>query len=86
VGSTTDGLIAARGFVVLEDDQRYFPPYDAIPVARRAALAEHAGLAEALQSLAGRIDAPTIQRLNHEVDGRRRDPRDVAAEFVKTLF
>ena len=30
VGSATDGLIAAHDLVVLEDDRRYFPPYDAV--------------------------------------------------------
>ncbi len=86
VGSTTDGLIAAKGFVVLEDDRRYFPPYDAILVTRPGAFSEHPGLREALSSLEGRIDADTMRRLNFEVDGRKRNPREVAAEFVVTLF
>ena len=85
VGSTTDGLIAAKGFVVLEDDRRYFPPYDAIPVARAAVLAQHPGLREALDALAGRIDAASIRRLNFEVDGRKRDPREVAKDFIASL-
>jgi glycine betaine/choline ABC-type transport system substrate-binding protein len=85
VGSTTDGLIAAKGFVVLEDDRRYFPPYDALPIARQGALARHPGLRETMDLLAGRIDAPAMRRLNSEVDGRKRDPRDVAREFVLTL-
>ncbi len=85
VGSTTDGLIAAKGFVVLEDDRHYFPPYDAIPVARLAALSQHPGLKEALDALSGRIDAAAIRRLNFEVDGRKRDPGDVAKEFVESL-
>jgi osmoprotectant transport system permease protein len=84
VGSTTDGLIAAKGFVVLDDDRRYFPPYDAIPVTSLAALSRHRGLAEALESLAGRIDAATMRRLNFEVDGRKRDPKEVAKEFLAT--
>lgn len=86
VGSTTDGLIAARGFVVLEDDRRYFPPYDALPIARQEALGQYPGLRETMDLLAGRIDAPTMRRLNFEVDGRKRDPRDVAREFVLTLL
>jgi len=86
VGSTTDGLIAAKGLVVLEDDRHYFPPYDAILVTRAAALAEHPGLGSTLASLEGRIDAATMQRLNFEVDGRKRNPREVAAEFIATLM
>ena len=71
--------------MVLEDDRHYFPPYDAIPVARTAAFESHPGLREALEALAGRIDAAMIRRLNFEVDGRKRDPREVAKEIVATL-
>ena len=39
-GSNTDGLIAAFGLVVLEDDKHYFPPYDAVPIVRPQALRE----------------------------------------------
>ena len=49
VGSATDGLIAARDLVVLEDDRRYFPPYDAVARRERGrASRAHAGLREAL--------------------------------------
>ena len=82
VGSTTDGLIAAKDLVVLEDDRHYFPPYDALAVARSTALSQHPGLKDALDSLAGRIDAAAMRRLNFEVDGRKRDPREVAKEFL----
>jgi osmoprotectant transport system permease protein len=82
VGSATDGLIEARGLRVLEDDRGYFPPYDAVPVANAASLARHAGLREALESLAGRIDASAMRRMNHAVDGEHRAPRDVARAFV----
>ena len=37
-GNNTDGLIAALGFVVLEDDKHYFPPYDAVPDCSAAGL------------------------------------------------
>jgi osmoprotectant transport system permease protein len=83
VGSATDGLIAALDLVVLEDDRRYFPPYEAVPVMNTAALRAHPGLAEALAFLASRIDAPTMRRLNYEVDGRRRAPAEVARELVR---
>jgi osmoprotectant transport system permease protein len=83
VGSATDGLIAALDLVVLEDDLRYFPPYDAVPVASARALEAHPGLEGALASLAGRLDAPTMRRLNYEVDGRHRAPADVAREVVR---
>ena len=31
-GNSTDGPIRALGFVVLEDDKHYFPPYEAVPL------------------------------------------------------
>lgn len=36
-GNSTDGVIAANDRVVLEDDRRYFRPYEAAPVVRRRA-------------------------------------------------
>ena len=39
-GNNTDGLIAALGLVVLEDDKHYFPPYDAVPIVRPALFQE----------------------------------------------
>ena len=37
-GNSTDGLIDALGLVALQDDRHYFPPYDAVPIVRNAAL------------------------------------------------
>jgi len=82
VGSATDGLISALSLVVLEDDRRYFPPYDAVPVLNAASLARHPGLREAVDSLAGRIDEATMRRMNNAVDGEHRSPAVVAREFL----
>ena len=85
VGSATDGLIAALGLVVLDDDRHYFPPYDAVPVFGRGSRQRHPGLAPAVGRLSGRIDAATMRRLNHAVDGQHRSPREVAREFLRQL-
>jgi osmoprotectant transport system substrate-binding protein/osmoprotectant transport system permease protein len=82
VGSATDGLIAALGLVVLEDDRHYFPPYDAVPVVNEASLRFHPGLLEAVETLAGRIDEAAMRRMNYAVDGEHRRPADVAREFL----
>ncbi|HZH89194.1 MAG TPA: ABC transporter permease/substrate-binding protein [Pyrinomonadaceae bacterium] len=80
-GNSTDGLIAALDLVQLEDDRRYFPPYEAVFLARRDALEQNASLAAALRSLAGSIKTDEMRRLNHEVDGRQRAVADVVGEW-----
>src|SRR5438309_5748699 len=40
-GNATDGLIPAFDLFVLEDDRHYFPPYEAVPIIRQAALLQH---------------------------------------------
>jgi osmoprotectant transport system permease protein len=82
-GDSTDGKIDALDLVVLEDDRRYFPPYEAVPMVASRTIEQHPELRDALNALAGRIDAPTMRRLNAEVDLKRRDPRAVAREFLQ---
>ena len=82
-GDSTDGRVATLDLVQLEDDRRFFPPYEAVPLVNQATLGRYPTLRSALDRLAGRIDAATMRRLNSEVDGRKRDPREVAREFLE---
>jgi osmoprotectant transport system permease protein len=84
-GDATAGLIDALDLVALTDDRRYFPPYDAVPLVHAATLLRHPELGAALDRLAGRIDAAAMRRMNNAVDGQRRDPSDVAREFLDGL-
>ncbi|WP_435015954.1 ABC transporter permease/substrate-binding protein [Tundrisphaera sp. TA3] len=81
-GDSTDGRVAALDLVQLVDDRRYFPPYEAVPLIRHATLERHPRLRDALGRLSGRIDAATMRGLNHQVDGLKRDPAQVAREFL----
>jgi glycine betaine/choline ABC-type transport system substrate-binding protein len=81
-GSATDGVIAARGFVVLEDDKQYFPPYEAVPVVNRGALERHPELRSVLSALGGKITAAEMRTLNYAVDGDHRDVKEVVREFL----
>lgn len=83
VGSSTDGLIQARGFVVLDDDKHYFPPYDAVPVVRESTLARYPALRQALAELGGKISAEDMRRLNYAVDGEHRDLKPLVTEFLR---
>jgi osmoprotectant transport system substrate-binding protein len=75
-GNSTDGLIDSLHLVALEDDRRYFPPYDAVPIVRRAALEKFPQLRSALADLSGKFTAAEMRHLNAQVDA---DQRDVAA-------
>lgn len=80
-GNSTDGVIAALHMVVLEDDRRYFPPYEAVPLVRRATLDRHPEVREAIGALAGKISEDEMRRLNYEVDGENHDPATVVRAF-----
>jgi osmoprotectant transport system permease protein len=84
-GDATSGLIAAYDLVMLEDNKRYFPPYDAAIVARSAMLNAHPDVQEALRSLSRRIPIDAMRKMNHAVDAERREPADVAREFLAGL-
>jgi glycine betaine/choline ABC-type transport system substrate-binding protein len=85
-GNSTDGLIDALNLVVLEDDRRFFPPYDAVIVSRNDIAKKCAAAPAALESLSGVLDAEGIRRLNYAVDGRRENPSAVARKFVTSRF
>jgi osmoprotectant transport system permease protein len=84
-GDATSGLIDAYGLVMLADNRRYFPPYDAAAVARSATLLAHPPVQEALGLLVRRISVADMRRMNHAVDADRRDPAAVAREFLSRL-
>jgi glycine betaine/choline ABC-type transport system substrate-binding protein len=83
-GNSTDGLIDAIGGVVLEDDRRYFPPYEAAFVLRGESW-ERPVVRAFFESLAGRLDAATMRKLNAAADRDKRRPEDIAKEFLATL-
>ncbi|MBX3265406.1 MAG: ABC transporter permease/substrate-binding protein [Acidobacteria bacterium] len=79
-GNSTDGLISALDLFQLEDDRRYFPPYEAVFVARQ----EKAQLLRAaFERLRNTISTDEMRKMNFEVDGNKRQPRDVVAEWLR---
>lgn len=84
-GDATSALIDALNLTVLEDSRRYFPPYDAVPVARADTLTRHPEVVRALARLAGKISATAMRAMNRAVDVEHLSPREVAARFVSQL-
>ena len=83
LGYSTDGRIASYDLVVLEDDLKFFPPYDASIVADYELLNQIDGLDEILSALDGKIDTSTMQELNFQVDDQLLEPETVAKQFLR---
>jgi osmoprotectant transport system substrate-binding protein len=84
-GDATSGLIQAYGLTMLEDDRRYFPPYDAAAIVRSPVLLAHPEIRSALAHLSGRITVADMRRMNHAVDAEHRDAADVARAFLDII-
>jgi len=81
---STDGRIAALRLRLLEDDRHVIPPYDAVLLARPRLRTDRPRVWAALRELVGRIDQPTMQRLNLAVDEQHRPPGEVARSFLRS--
>jgi len=81
-GNSTDGQIARLGLVILQDDKRYFPPYEAVPIVRTEILQKYPQVKAAIAELAGLITAEEMQKMNNAVEGELRDPKTVVQEFL----
>ncbi len=79
-GNSTDGLIAALDLVQLADDRKYFPPYEAVFIARQN---KAEILRETFEKLNRAISTDEMRRLNYAVDGEKLTPRQAAEKFLK---
>ena len=82
---STDGKLERLDLVILEDDRRFFPEYQAVLLVRKDFIERFPGSWEALQrELAGRFDEKGMARLNAlaDLDGRG-FPEIVAAFFER---
>ncbi len=82
---TTDGRLSELPIVLLEDDQGFFPPYDALPLVRSNTLRAHPELEGALSRLSFTLDDATMRHLNARVRKLHGDRGKVATEFLDSL-
>jgi glycine betaine/choline ABC-type transport system substrate-binding protein len=82
-GNITDGQLSVLDVLVLQDDKRYFPPYDCALAVRRRSLDANPPLRQALKELTGLFTDRTMRKLNYQVDGAHRPVREVAEEFLR---
>lgn len=83
LGYTTDGRIAAYDLVILKDDRKFFPPYDASALATDELLKEHPEVKQSLGDLTGKMNTEQMQTLNYEADGKGKEPATVAKDYLE---
>ena len=82
---STDAEIRQYGLVVLEDDQRHFPRYDAVVLYRTALRDEAPNVVAAWDALSGAIDEESMIALNARVKLDRIDASAAAADFLQQM-
>jgi glycine betaine/choline ABC-type transport system substrate-binding protein len=83
-GNSTEGRIATLDLFQLEDDRRYFPPYEAVFLARRDTVERVPALREVLSRLSHAISTEEMRRLNYQIDGEKLDRREVVGNWLKS--
>ncbi len=78
-GNSTDGLITALDLFQLEDDRKFFPPYQAVFIARQD---KSNLLNDVFEQLKNSISTDEMRRLNYETDGNKRAPKETVAEWI----
>ncbi|MFF8775716.1 glycine betaine ABC transporter substrate-binding protein [Streptomyces sp. NPDC015140] len=80
---TTDGRIKSMNLVVMEDDRKFFPNYNAAPMVRTATLKAWPAIASVLDPVTKALTNDVAQTLNAKVDVDGEDPHQVALDWMK---
>jgi len=77
---TTQGVIAAEGWVVLEETKPLQPAQNVVPVGRSDAMTDQ--VKGALNALSPKITTEELTKLNAQVDVEKKDPEQVARDWL----
>ncbi len=81
---STDAQIAAKGFVLLEDDKKLQAADNVVPVVRQDVIDKGgATLTTRINDISKKITTEKLTALNGKVQIDKKDPADVAKEFLK---
>ncbi|MBK3629355.1 glycine betaine ABC transporter substrate-binding protein [Streptomyces asoensis] len=80
---TTDGRIKSMNLVVMADDKKFFPNYNAAPVINSRTLKEWPAIAAVIDPVTRKLDNKVAQDLNAKVDVDGEDPHQVALDWMK---
>jgi osmoprotectant transport system permease protein len=84
-GYATDGFIARYDLVVLQDDRRFFPPYQAAAVVGSRLYRDSPGAVLALGELSGRLSEAAMRGLNRRVEVDNEPIAGVARDALQQL-
>jgi osmoprotectant transport system permease protein len=84
-GYSTDGLIARYDLVVLRDDRRFFPPYEAAALVGPGLAERQPAAIAALTELSHRLDEVTMRRLNQRLEVGGEPVAAIAADALADL-
>ncbi|MGA5900629.1 glycine betaine ABC transporter substrate-binding protein [Streptomyces venetus] len=79
---TTDGRIKSMHLVVMDDDRKFFPNYNAAPMIHTKTLKEWPAIADVLNPVTARLNNEVAQDLNAKVDVEGEDPHQVALDWM----
>ena len=79
---SSQGVISANGWVVLEDDKQLQPVENLVPVVRTEIAESTVGLAEVLNTVSASLTTEELAALNLRVDQDKEDPAVVAEDFL----
>ncbi|MFD5251352.1 glycine betaine ABC transporter substrate-binding protein [Streptomyces bobili] len=80
---TTDGRIKSMRLVVMADDRKFFPNYNAAPVINSKTFEKWPAIAEVIDPVTAKLDNAVAQELNAKVDVDGEDPHQVALDWMK---
>lgn len=80
---TTDGRIKSMNLVVMRDDKKFFPNYNAAPMINSRTLKKWPAIPEVLDPISEKLNNSVAQDLNAKVDVDGEDPHQVALEWMK---
>ncbi len=84
-GYATDGFIARYDLIVLQDDRRFFPPYQAAALVGPRLPREAPAAVLALEELSGRLSEKAMRQLNRRIEVDNEPVAAVASDALAEL-
>lgn len=78
----TDGRIAALGLTVLQDDKKFFPPYNLSLNVRGQVLEKNPQIQNVMDPVSKFLTTPELQKLNAQIDVDGKTAQEVASKWL----